>query len=71
MVEDRIQNLDSVTYFYYNLFNPDENSKMQDKTKLNQRTIEILLKGLFVINDQETNEVTIRKYAVDNNISIV
>ena len=71
MVEDRIQNLDFVAYFYYNLFNPDENSKMQDKIKLNQRTIEILLNGLFVINDQETNEVTIRQYAVDNNISIV
>ena len=71
MVEDRIQNLDSVTYFYYNLFNPDENSKMQDKTKLNQRTIEILLNGLFVINDQETNKATIRQYAADNNISIV
>ena len=71
MVEDRIQNLDSVAYFYYNLFNPDENSKMQDKTKLNQRTIEILLNGLFVINDQETNEVTIRQYATDNNISKV
>ena len=71
MVEDRIQNLDFVAYFYYNLFNPDENSKMQDKTKLNQRTIEILLNGLFVINDQETNEVTIRQCAADNNISIV
>ena len=71
MVEDRIQNLDFVAYFYYNLFNPDENSKMQDKTKLNQRTIEILLNGLFVINDQETNEVTIRQYSADNNISIV
>ena len=71
MVEDRIQNLDFVAYFYYNLFNPDENSKMQDKIKLNQRTIEILLNGLFVINDQETNEVTIRQYAADNNISIV
>ena len=71
MVEDRIQNLDFVAYFYYNLFNPAENSKMQDKTKLNQRTIEILLNGFFVINDQETNEVTIRQYAADNNISIV
>ena len=60
-----------MTYFYYNLFNPDENSKMQDKTKLNQKTIEILLNGLFVINDQETNEATIRQYAEDNNISIL
>ena len=60
-----------MTYFYYNLFNPGENSKMQDKTKLNQKTIEILLNGLFVINDQETNEAAIRQYAADNNISIL
>ena len=49
MVEDRIQNLDSVTcdifqlYFYDNLFNPNENSKIQDKARLNKRTIETLL----------------------------
>ena len=40
MVEDRIQDLDSATcgifqiYFTENLFNPDENSKIQDETKL-------------------------------------
>ena len=38
MVEDRVQNLNSATcgifqlYFYNNLFDPDENSKIQDKT---------------------------------------
>ena len=43
MVEDRIQNLDSATcsifqlYFYNNLFNPDKNSKIQDKTRLPKR----------------------------------
>ena len=37
MVEDRVQDLDSVMseifqmYFYDNLLNPDQNSKMQDK----------------------------------------
>ena len=66
MVEDRIQNLDSVTcdifqlYFYDNLFNPNENSKIQDKARLNKRTMESLLNELFVLDDQETNEVTIR-----------
>ena len=36
MVEDRIQDLDSVTcgIFYENLFNPDKNSSIQGETKL-------------------------------------
>ena len=65
MVEDRMQNLDSVTcgvfqlYFYNNLFNPNENSKIQDKARLNKKTIETLLNELFVLDDQETNEATI------------
>ena len=76
MVKDRIQNLDSVTcgafqlYFYNGLFNPNENSKIQDKAKLNKKTIETLLNQLFVLDDQETNEATIRQYAKYNNISI-
>ena len=76
MVEDRIQNLDSVTcdifqlYFYDNLFNPNENSKIQDKARLNKRTIETLLNELFVLDDQETNKATIQQYANDNNISL-
>ena len=42
MVEDRIQDLNSVTcgifqiYFYDNLFNSDENSKIQNKKRLNK-----------------------------------
>ena len=65
MVEDRIQNLDSVTcgifqlYFYDNLFNPNENSKIPDKARLNKRTIETLLNELYVFDDQETNQATI------------
>ena len=47
-------------YFYENLFNPNENSKIQDKARLNKRTMESLLNELFVLDDQETNEVTIR-----------
>ena len=44
MVEYRVQNLDSVRwgifqiYFYDNLFNPDQNSKIQDKKLLNEKT---------------------------------
>ena len=74
MVEHRIQNLDSVScgifqlYFCDNLFNPDEDSKIQGKVKLNKKTIETLLNKLFVLDDQETNEATIRQYAKDNSI---
>ena len=48
MIEDKIQNLDSVMcgvfqlYFYNNLFNPRENSKIQDKVILNKKTIKTL-----------------------------
>ena len=67
MVEDRVQDLNSVTcgifqlYFYDNLFNPNEDSKIQGKAKLNKRTIEILLNELFVLDDQDKNEETIRQ----------
>ena len=46
MVEDRVQDLNSVTcgifqiYFSDNLFNPNENRKIQDKKQLNKSTIE-------------------------------
>ena len=44
VVEDCIQDLNTVTcdifqiYFYDNLFNPDTDSKIQNETKLNQKT---------------------------------
>ena len=71
-----MQDLNSVTcgvfqiYFYDNLFNPDENSKIKNKKRLNKRTIETLLNELFVLNDQETNEATIRQYVNKNNIIV-
>ena len=76
MVEDRVQDLDSVTcdifqiYFYDNLFNPDQNSKIQNKKRLNKKkTIEILLNKLFVLDEQQ-NEATINEYANEHNITI-
>ena len=45
VVENRIQDLGSVTcgifqiYFYDNSFNPNENSKIQNKAKLIKKTI--------------------------------
>ena len=77
VVEDRVQDLNSVTcgifqlYFYDNLFNPDKNSKIQNKTRLNKRTIETLLNELFVLDNQETNEKTINQYGIKNNITLI
>ena len=69
IVEDRIQDFNSVTcgifqlYLYDNLFNPNENSKIQGKTKLNKKTIEALLSDFFFLDNQDKNEETIRQYA--------
>ena len=66
IVEDRVQDLNSVTCgifqmnFYDNLFNPNKNSKIQNKKRINKKTIETLLNELFVLNNEDTNEVTIQ-----------
>ena len=68
MVEDRIQDLDSARcrifqiYFYDNLFNPDEKSRIQGETKLNKKTVEMLLNELFSLDDKE-NEIKMEKFA--------
>ena len=73
MVEDKIQDLNSMTcdifqiYFYDNLFNPDENSKIEDKNQLNKGTIKTLSNERFVLADQKTNEATIKQYAKNTN----
>ena len=60
MVEDRLQDLDSVTcgifqiHFYENLFNPSENSKIQNETKLKKSTVEKLLNELFSLKTLKT-----------------
>ena len=69
VVEYHVQYLDSVTcgvfqfYFYDNVFNPDQNCKIQNKKRLNKNTIETLLNELFVLTDQEQNKATINEYA--------
>ena len=74
MVEDRIEDLDTMNcgifqiYFYKNLFNIDQNSKIQNKKRLNKKTIETLLNELFVLSDQEQNEVITNQYAYKCNI---
>ena len=68
MVEDRLQDLESATcgifqiYFYENLFNPKENSKIQGETKLNKKTVETLLNEIFSMDDNE-NEIKMEEYA--------
>ena len=68
MAKDRIQNLNSVTsgifqlYFYDNLFNSNEISKIQDKARLNKKTIDTLQNELLVLDNQDKNEEIIRQY---------
>ena len=69
MVEDRVQDLESRTcgifqlYFYDNLFSPNENSKIQDNTKLDKKTVETLLNELFTLDEHEENEQKMLEYA--------
>ena len=71
-----MQDLDTVTcsifeiYFYDNLFNPDKSSKIQNKTKLNKKTIEVLLNELLVLNDQQQNKKIINKHADEQDITV-
>ena len=76
MVEDRVQKNSRTCgifqlHFYDNLFNPNENSKIQDKAKLNKKTIETLLNELFLLDDRDKNEETIRQYAQNMGISVM
>ena len=76
MVEDRLQDLDSATcgifqiYFYQNLFNPEENSKIQGNAKLNKKTVETLLNEIFSLDDKE-NEIKMEEYAHNLDINIL
>ena len=75
MVEDRLQDLESSTcgmfqiYFYQNLFNPDENSKIQGETKLNKTTVETMLNEIFSLDGKE-NEIKMEEYANDLGVKI-
>ena len=56
--------------FTNNFFSPDKNSKTQNKARLNKRTVETLMNELFVLDNQETNEETIKQYAIKINITV-
>ena len=76
MAEDRIQDLNSSTwgifqlYFYNNLFNPNEKSKIQNDTKLTKKTIETLLNKLFYLDNEDSNEQNMEQYATEIGITI-
>ena len=76
MVEDRVQDLNSSTcgifqlYFYDNLFNPNENSKIQGNTKLTKRTIETLLYELFPLDNKNNNKQKREQYTTEIGVKI-
>ena len=76
MLEDRLQVLESSTcgifqiYFYHKLFDPGEDSKVNDETKLTRKTVETLLNEIFTL-DVEKNELKMNDFADGLNISIL
>ena len=63
MVEDRVEDLDTLNsgilqiYFCDNLFNPDQNSKIQSRKKLNKkRWKSCLMNCLFQMTRKETKQ---------------
>ena len=45
-----------------------KNSKIQNKIKLNKKTIEVLLNELFVLDDQKQNERVVEQYTEERDI---
>ena len=75
MVEDRLQDLKTSTcgifqiYFYKNLFDPEEETKINRETRLTKKTVETLLNGIFTLDDVQ-NELKMNDLADDLNITI-
>ena len=75
MLENSIQNLETLTcrpfqlYFFNNIFNPDENSRIQKHNKLTKKTIETLIQEIFTL-EREENENRIRHYEEEMNIRL-
>ena len=67
IVEHPIQDITSSTcglfqlYFYKNLFDPEENSKITNNEVLNKKTIEDIMNEIFS-NDVEQNETEIQNF---------
>ena len=75
MLEDLIQKLDTYTcgpfqlFFFENLFNPSENSKLKNHENLTKKTIETLLNKLFTTNEKENEEI-IQNYMQERQIRL-
>ena len=73
ILENRVQNLltsDSGPfhlYFYKNLFDPDEQSKIVQHQKLTKKTLETLLNEIF-FPDIEENQYLIKKFEEEHNL---
>ena len=76
MVEDRLQDLKTSTcgvfqiYFYKNLFDPGEESKISSESKPTKNTVETLLNEIFTLNDVQ-NELKINEFADEMNITVL
>ena len=74
LVDDEIQEIYLDTcgifqlYFYKNLFDPDENSKILNDEHLTKKTVETLLNEIFSTNKNE-NERKVAEFAEEYNIS--
>ena len=72
-LEKRVQNLLTSDcgpfqlYFYKNLFDPDEQSKIVQPQKLTKTTLETLLNEIF-IPDIEENQYLIKKFEEEHNL---
>ena len=76
MVEDRLQDLKTSTcgvfqiYFYKNLFDLGEESKISSESKPTKNTVETLLNEIFTLNDVQ-NELKINEFADEMNITVL
>ena len=56
-------------YFYKNLFDPDENSKILPEEHLTNKTVETLLNEIFT-KDKNENERRVSEFAKEHHISV-
>ena len=72
-LDDQLQKIETDTcgifqiYFYYNLFNPFNNSSIIKDNVISKHTIQKLLNEIFSLN-QEQNEKVVTQFALENNI---
>ena len=76
LLDDQLQDSNSDScgffqfYFYTNIFTSTANSQIINEDKLNKKTLEKLLKEIFIL-DKEENEWKVEKFARENEIYIV